>query len=121
VASYLVGVLSELTEDDRWVVTAEGREIVVFRHRDRVYALSNVCPHQGGPVGEGLLLGRVEGVVGEDGRYLGDRFSAECTHLVCPWHGWEYDIRTGACAALPDVRLQCYETEIREGDVYVHL
>jgi nitrite reductase/ring-hydroxylating ferredoxin subunit len=118
---YLAGAVDELTEDDRRILNAEGREIVVFRHRDHFYALSNTCPHQGGPVGEGLLLGKVEAVLADDGRYLSDRFSDEHIHLVCPWHGWEYDIGTGRCAALPGVRLKRYETEIREGRVYVHL
>lgn len=118
---YLVGTLDELTEDDRRIVTAAGKEIVVFRHRDDVYALSNTCLHQGGPVGEGPLLGKVEAVLGDDGSYLADRFSDDRTHLVCPWHGWEYDIRTGRCAALPRLRLERYETEVRGGEVYVRI
>lgn len=116
---YLVGTFAELSEDARKLVSISGDEIVVFRRRDTVYALENRCLHMGGPIAEGLLVDRVEGVVADDGRYLGDRFSDEVTHVVCPWHGWEYDIESGRCAGLPQLRLKRYVTEVRDGNVYV--
>lgn len=119
VAEYLVGPFSEVSEKERKLVTIAGREIIVFRQKDRVYALSNYCLHMGGPVGEGKLIGRVESHIAEDGTHLGDRFSEEVTHIVCPWHGYEYDIETGVCAALPAEKLKRYLTEVRDGNVYL--
>ncbi|MQA01479.1 MAG: Rieske 2Fe-2S domain-containing protein [Streptosporangiales bacterium] len=119
VQDYFVGNFSELSEDNRKLVTIAGEEIVVFRHRDTVYALENRCLHMGGPIAEGLLVDRVESVVDEEGNDLGDRFSDDVTHVVCPWHGWEYDIASGRCAALPRLRLRTYPTDVREGQVYV--
>ena len=119
VAEYLVGPFSDLSEKERKLVTVGGREIIVFRQRDRVYALSNYCLHMGGPVGEGKLIGRVESHIADDGTHLGDTFSEEVTHIVCPWHGYEYDIETGGCAALPSEKLKRYTTQVRDGDVYV--
>lgn len=116
---YFIGNFSDLSEDSRKLVTIAGEEIVVFRHSDTVYALENRCLHMGGPIAEGLLVGRVEGVVDEGGNQLGDRFSDDVTHVVCPWHGWEYDIASGRCAALPGLGLKKYQTDIREGQVYV--
>lgn len=120
-AEYLVGTVAEFTDEDRKLVTVGGDEIVVFRHEGEMFALSNVCGHMGGPVGEGMLINRVEGVVDSGGRYLGDRFSTEATHLVCPWHGMEYDIRTGVSPAHPKARLTKYATEVRGEEVYVHV
>lgn len=116
---YLVGSLPEFTGEDRKIVTIDGERIVVFRHEGEMYALSAICRHQGGPVGEGVVLGKVEGVVDSEGRYLRDTFSDETTHIVCPWHGWEYDIRTGKAACLPDVGLKTYATTIRGDQVFI--
>jgi nitrite reductase (NADH) small subunit len=113
------GRVSDFDDDTRRVVRAGGREVVVFRHRDRFYAFENVCLHQGGPVGEGLLIGKVEAVLGPDRTYQGERFSEEVTHLVCPWHGWEYDIATGACAGDPRRKLRRFRLVEREDGVYV--
>jgi len=114
-----VGPASEFDDEARKIVSAGGREVVVFRRDGRFYAFENRCLHQGGPVGEGILIGKVEAVLGADQSYLGERFSDRETHLVCPWHGWEYDIETGACAGDPGRRLRAFRTVQREDEVYV--
>jgi nitrite reductase/ring-hydroxylating ferredoxin subunit len=113
------GRTADFDDDQRRIVSANGRDIVVFRHGDRFYALDNVCLHQGGPVGEGIIIGKVEAVLSEDKRFLGERFSDDEIHIVCPWHGWEYDIETGRCAGDRRRRLGRYETVQRGDDVYV--
>ena len=120
-AEYLVGTVSEFTDEDRKIITIGDHKIVVFKHNEQMHALHSVCPHSGGPVGEGMLIGRVEGVVGPGGEYLGDKFSDDVTHIVCPWHGWEYDICTGKAAGFPKIGLKKYETEVRGQEVYVHV
>ena len=110
---------AHLTEDTRMVVDVEGKEIVVFERGDRVYALSNTCLHMGGPVGRGELIPKVEVKLGEHQTYEMEYFSDTTVHLVCPWHGFEYDIDTGQVAAEPSRKLPTYEVVEREGDVYV--
>jgi nitrite reductase/ring-hydroxylating ferredoxin subunit len=119
VSEHLVGDASDLNDDSRLLVCVAGREIIVFRHHGAVYALDNRCVHMGGPAGEGVLVNRVEPNLAEDGNYLGEHFSEKITHIVCPWHGWEYDIDTGRCAALPRLGLKRYDVEIRGGKIYV--
>lgn len=114
------GLVADFEGDARKVVTVADREVVVFRVRGRFYALENRCLHSGGPVGEGLLIGKVEAVLGEDKAYLGERFSDDQLHLVCPWHGYEYDIETGQCAGNPNLRLRCYSVVESEGGIFVH-
>lgn len=73
--------------------------IVVVRAGDAVYACGAVCAHQGGPLDEGKLSG---------------------TRLACPWHGWMYDVRTGACL-FPGRggRVPNYPAHVDGGDVWV--
>lgn len=116
---YLVGNVEEFTDEDRKILTIDGERIVVFRHQSEIFALSATCLHQGGPVGEGVVLGKVEGVVDSEGRYLRDTFSEETMHIVCPWHGWAYDIRTGRAAGLPSAGLKTYKATVRDEQVFV--
>jgi nitrite reductase/ring-hydroxylating ferredoxin subunit len=114
-----VGPSDEITVDQRKILDAGGREIVVFRFGNRCYAMDNWCLHMGGPVGEGRIVGRVEAVLDDQMRCLGERFSETEIHLVCPWHGYEYNIATGEYAGDRRMRLRTYEVVEREGQVYV--
>jgi nitrite reductase/ring-hydroxylating ferredoxin subunit len=114
-----VGRRSDLADGQRVIVPVDGREVSVFELDGRLYAFENVCRHMGGPVGEGLLIGKVEAVLDDEQRLLYERFSTSEIHLVCPWHGWEYDIETGECAANRRLRLRKYEAVQRGEDVYV--
>lgn len=114
-----VGPASDLANGQRAMVRIDGRDVFVFERDGRFYAFENVCRHMGGPVGEGILIGKVESVLDETGAHIRDRFSTTEIHLVCPWHGWEYDIETGECAANRRIRLRRYEAVQRGEDVYV--
>ena len=115
----LAGSTSDFDDEQRRVIECAGREVVVFRKGDRYYALDNTCLHSGGPVGEGVLVPKVEAIVRDDGTVAGERFSDKCFHLVCPWHGWEYDIDTGEAAGDSRFKLRTYVTRIEGEDVYV--
>lgn len=116
-----VAELEELNGGARVAVSVGGDDVVVFAHDGEVLAYLNVCPHQGGPVAEGVLIGRVEAVDGPDGRPLGEAFSKTDTHIVCPWHGFEFNVRTGVCATNHRVALRRYETEVEGGEVFLLL
>lgn len=116
---HFVGTVDGIGTDDRKLLTVGDREIVVLKFRGRLYAYDNTCLHMGGPVGEGVILGKVESVIGGDGSWVSDEFSTDEVHLVCPWHGWEYDLETGAFAGNCDLRLRRYDVVQRGADVYV--
>lgn len=70
----------------------DGRIVAIFHTEEGIFALDGVCPHQGGPLGKGRLVG--------------------CS-VTCPWHGWQFDVRTGGHLLNPriiqaaiDVRLE---------------
>jgi nitrite reductase (NADH) small subunit len=115
----LVGTRADFAQETRRIVTVGSTEIGVLYHDDRFYAYENRCVHQGGPVCEGRILGRVEAVLAEDKTSLGERFSETETHIVCPWHGYEYDLATGECAADRRLRLRSFPVRERGDDIYV--
>jgi nitrite reductase/ring-hydroxylating ferredoxin subunit len=115
----LVGRRDDFAADQRKIVTIDGREVGVLHHEGRFYAYENRCVHQGGPVCEGRIIGRVEAVLADDKTMLGERFSETETHLVCPWHGYEYDLATGECAADRRLRLRRYEVVEKGDEIYV--
>jgi nitrite reductase/ring-hydroxylating ferredoxin subunit len=116
---WYVGKTSGFAEGDRKVFQLGNREVGVFRRNGLLYAYENLCLHQGGPVCEGLIIGKVEPIVAGDQRIIGERFSDDEVHIVCPWHGYEYDIETGACTTDRRLRLRSYEVVQRGEDVYV--
>ena len=113
------GRVTDFEDGRRALVEVDGREVFVFERDGRFHAFENVCRHMGGPVGEGVLIGKVEAILDDENRHLGDRFSTSEIHIVCPWHGWEYDIETGICAADRRIRLRRFEATTRAGEVYV--
>ena len=76
------------------------QNLVLCRVENQVYAVDGLCPHSGGPLGQGALHGRM---------------------LVCPWHAWEFDCTTGEHDRNPACRLKTYPVTIRDGDVLVEL
>ncbi|MDE2507192.1 MAG: non-heme iron oxygenase ferredoxin subunit [Planctomycetota bacterium] len=79
-----------------------------FEHDGRVYALFNVggqisaidgiCPHQGGPLADGPVDG---------------------TCVTCPWHGWQFDVKTGQSALNGKIKQASYEVKVEGGEVLV--
>jgi nitrite reductase (NADH) small subunit len=110
---------SAVREADGVLATVAGIEIGIFRVQGRLVAYENRCLHQGGPVCTGAVLGRLEAVLGPGGTIIEERFSTDELHLVCPWHGWEYDLSTGECAIDRRLRLRSFEVSEREGVIYL--
>jgi nitrite reductase/ring-hydroxylating ferredoxin subunit len=114
-----VGHISDLADGQRLMVRLEGRDVFIFEREGRLHAFENLCLHMGGPVGEGILIGKVEAILDENQAHVRDRFSPTEIHIVCPWHGWEYDIETGECAANRRLKLRRYEAVQRGEEIYV--
>jgi nitrite reductase (NADH) small subunit len=117
-AEWLVGKASDIKEGDRKVVTAGKREIGIFHKGGAFYAYSNTCLHQGGPACEGMITQNVVDVIDKNGLYQGQTYGSE-THFVCPWHGYEYDLKTGECIGDRKLKLRKYDIVKRGEDIYV--
>jgi nitrite reductase/ring-hydroxylating ferredoxin subunit len=89
-----VGKFSDLAPGSSKVVDVNGKALALFNVAGVVYAMDNTCRHRGGPLGEGLL---------------------EADVVTCPWHMWEYNVRTGELVTNPTVKLATYHVQV-EGD-----
>lgn len=89
---------AELAEGCAIVRPGRSEEVAIFRARGALHAIGARCPHRGGPLGEGTVFGE---------------------RVVCPWHGWAFDLPTGEC--LVDVRrsVRAYEVEERAGGLWL--
>jgi nitrite reductase/ring-hydroxylating ferredoxin subunit len=82
------------------VVEAGGKTLAVFNCDGAFYAIDNTCVHRGGPLGEGSVSG---------------------TTVTCPWHGWEYDVKTGECAMDRAIKVQPYRVTVEGDDILLFL
>jgi nitrite reductase/ring-hydroxylating ferredoxin subunit len=77
-----------------------GKAVAVANVAGKFYAISDVCVHRGGPLGQGELHETV---------------------VTCPWHGWQYDVTTGKVTQNPTMGVACYATEVRGDEVFVDI
>ena len=95
-----VGRTGEVPAGEGRVVDAEGRALALFNVAGAYYAIDNECPHRGGPLGEGDLDG---------------------TQVLCPWHGWRWEVTSGANANNSAVRVPCFPVTVEGGEIFVDL
>ncbi len=93
-----VAEVTQVPQDRGLSVRVGGRELALFNVRGEFYALDGCCPHRGGPLGEGLT---------ENGR------------VYCPLHGWEFDLKTGACINHPEKHVVCFPARVLGGRVEI--
>ena len=96
-ARYVVAAVDEIAPGERKIVTVAGRSIGVFNVGGEFFALRNRCPHQGGALCEGQLWGVLQS---ERPGEFDFRPSREV--IACPWHGWEFHLRTGQSWCAPE-------------------
>jgi nitrite reductase/ring-hydroxylating ferredoxin subunit len=118
-AEQFVGKIAEFKDGDRRIIFAGDNEIGIFRHEGQFYAYSNFCLHQGGPACEGLTIAKVEERLLPDKTSQGLYFSETEMHFVCPWHGYEYDMKTGECVSDRKLKLRKYKVVEKGDEVYV--
>ena len=95
----IVGV-GDIPPDKGIVTEVNEHRIAIFNVDDTFFALDNTCAHRGGPLGEGALEGEV---------------------VTCPWHGWEYNVRTGISLTTPSASVKTYEVKVDGEEVKVLL
>jgi len=110
-----VADLAELdTEGARVIEEIDGIEIAVFRHDDGFYAIANYCVHQAGPLCEGHLSGAT--MTDEEELW---RYENEAKNIVCPWHGWRFDIISGQNIDDDRYSVPTYGVEVDDDEVFV--
>ena len=108
---YVVAAVGEIPPGGRKLVEVAGRRVVVFNLGGEFFALGDRCPHQGGSLAAGCLTGDVSSP--GPGEY---RYARRGEMVRCPWHYWEFDIRTGQSRFDPGrVRTRRYEARVEPG------
>lgn len=114
-----VGAAASFSDPGRKVFDLGGTEVGVFLLDGAFYAWENRCPHLDGPACQGRLLPLSTEAVNEDRTSRGREFSKSRTNVVCPWHGFEFDIRTGEHPTDPRVRLKAVPLRVENGEIWV--
>lgn len=81
-------------------VLADDKVVALFNVGGTFHALDGVCPHAGGPLGEGTLRGTI---------------------VTCPWHGWQFDVTTGRNCLNARLTHTCYPVTVEGDDVLVEI
>ena len=114
-ARHIVATVDEIAPGQRRVVSVNGREIGIFNVDGEYFAVGNRCPHEGASLCKGRVVGLVE--ASEPGSY---QYSRRGELIRCPWHGWEFDLRTGKSWCEPDrTKVRSYELKVEPGGALV--
>ena len=95
-----VATRGDVPEGSGKLVETAGKQLALFNAGGKFFAIDNACKHRGGPLAEGDLEG---------------------TEVICPWHGWTYDISTGQNLDDPSVKVGCYPVRVEGDDVLVEV
>lgn len=95
-----VAKVSDIKPGNSKVVNAGGKELALFNVDGTFFVTDNTCLHRGGPLGEGMLDGDV---------------------ITCPWHGWKFNVKTGASPVNPTAKIQPYKVKVEGDNVMVEV
>ena len=93
-----MATLDEIPPGSTKEVEHDGRIFAIYNLDGRLAATDGICPHQGGPLAEGVLTGTV---------------------VTCPWHGWQFDVTDGRSGFGERVRIPTFEVKVEGGAVFV--
>jgi nitrite reductase/ring-hydroxylating ferredoxin subunit len=95
-----VCAMADIPDGGSHLVELAGRKIALFRVAGEVFAFAGTCPHKDGPLWEG-------------------RVSTERCEIVCPWHRFRFDLRSGKSVTYDKLVARTYPVEVRQGQVFV--
>jgi nitrite reductase (NADH) small subunit len=91
---------SDLKPGQGKLVEVDGQPIALFNLNGAFYALGAVCPHEGGPLQDGELDGNA---------------------VICPWHGYDYNLQTGVCSMDPALRVLTYPVRVQGEEILIEV
>jgi nitrite reductase/ring-hydroxylating ferredoxin subunit len=96
-----VADVKDIPVSEALVIEEQGHSIAIFNVSGNLHAMNNICPHQGGPLGEGIMDGH---------------------NIICPLHGWQFDCRNGeAVGDGHGVSVQVYQVKTEGNDILVEI
>ena len=91
--------VTDIPENRARIVCLSGERVAIFKYDGKISAVSNVCQHQNGPLGEGKIV-----------------FGC----ITCPWHGYQYQPETGASPPPFVEKVPTFNVRVKNGRVFVH-
>ena len=95
-AEICVGTIDDIPEGQSKIIQTGGKDIAIFNISGDFFAITNACPHQGGPLGEGFLK--------------------DCI-VTCPLHNYSFDVTSGQCTINPAMKVQTFDIEVRGEEI----
>jgi NAD(P)H-dependent nitrite reductase small subunit len=95
-----VGRVDDLAAGQARVAQVNGHRVAIFRVGERYYALEAACPHEGGPLHDGVIEG---------------------LRIICPWHGYDFHLKTGACGIDPALCALTYPVKVQDGELLIEV
>lgn len=95
-----VATTTEVPSGGCKVVQLHQRFVAVFNVEGAFHAIDHECPHEGGPLGAGEVDGRI---------------------VVCPWHGWAFDVTTGHCPTSPDICVERFPLRVVGSEIQIQI
>lgn len=109
---HVVARVGDIPPNGRKLVEVRGRQIALFHVNGEYFALTDRCPHEGGSLCAGRLVGQLTSR--EPGTYVRSRANE---FIQCSWHGWEFDLRTGQSWCDPDsIKARTYQVTVTPGE-----
>ncbi len=96
--AHKVAAVDEIARGSGKKVEVEGDEIAIFNFNGIFYAISDICPHRGAPLSEGFL---------------------DAGKVFCPWHCFDFNLKTGECTTVPSLSVRTYELKIEGDDILI--
>lgn len=95
-----VAQVGELSPGQGKLVQVDGNDIALFNVNGTFHAVGAACPHEEGPLHEGEVDGET---------------------IVCPWHGYDFDVKTGQCSVDSELRVPTYTVKTEGSDVFIEM
>jgi nitrite reductase (NADH) small subunit len=113
-AVYYVADTDSIQEGTHRIIEVEGRSIGIYHIKREFYALHNSCPHEGAELCKGPVCGTT--LPSDVNEFI---YGRNQEIVRCPWHGWEFDIKTGKSLFSERVRTRKYNLVITDGQIGV--
>lgn len=104
---------------ERVLTEINGREIGIFNNEGEYFAFLNWCPHQGGPLCEGTQTGRQCAEYDSESRKVEFEWIDDGEIIACPWHNWEFDLKTGKNIPKQSIEIPNYPVKVEDGMIVV--
>jgi nitrite reductase/ring-hydroxylating ferredoxin subunit len=99
------------------IITIDGRSVGIYYDGENYFAIRNVCPHEQAELCKGTFSGTT--LTSKPHEYI---FGMDGEILVCPWHGWEFDVKTGKSLVDPErYRVKVYDVSLEKNRILVHM